>query len=80
MLGTWALGGFEGMSAVGVFSLLMGEIVGVGVGVGLMTLVFYSDSSEQDDAVCHLGEERLDRQPANQAPTLKRRHSAHRLP
>lgn len=60
LVGTWALGGFEGMSAVGVFSLVLGIIVAVGVGVGLMTLVFYSNSSERDEMVYRLGQDRHD--------------------
>ena len=61
IFGTWVFGGFDGMTTVGVFSLLIGEIVAVTVGVGLMTLVFYSSSSEQDETVYHLGEDRRDR-------------------
>jgi hypothetical protein len=61
LLATWAFGGFEGLSAVGVFSLLIGVIVAVAGGVGLMALVFYSDRSERDEAVYHLRQDRRDR-------------------
>ena len=60
LLATWAFGGFEGLSTVGVFSLLVGAIVAVGLGVGLMALVFYSNSSERDEEVYRLGQDRHD--------------------
>ena len=55
LLATWAFGGFEGLSPVGVFSLLLGVIVSVGVGVGLMLLSVHSNRSKRDDTVYRLG-------------------------
>jgi hypothetical protein len=60
LLATWVFGGFEGLSAVGVFSLLVGVVVAVGLGVGLMALVFYSNRTERDEAAYRLGRERHD--------------------
>jgi len=55
LLATWAFGGFEGLSPVGVFSLFVGVILSVVVGVGLMALVFYSSRSDRDEAAYRLG-------------------------
>jgi hypothetical protein len=48
---TWLFGGFGGMSGAGVAALTLGIIVTVALGVGLMTLLFYSSRSERDEAV-----------------------------
>ena len=58
--GYWAFGGFEGLSAVGMFSLLLGVFVAVVVGVGLMALVFYSNQSERDEMVYRLSRDQHD--------------------
>jgi hypothetical protein len=50
---TWLLGGFAGMTARGDVALTLGVIVAVGLGIGLMTLVFYSSRTERDEAVHH---------------------------
>lgn len=49
LLGTWVLGGFEGLSGHGVAALIAGVLVAIAVGVGLMTVVFIS-AREHDEA------------------------------
>jgi hypothetical protein len=48
---TWLFGGFTGMSLAGDIALTLGITVTVGLGIGLMALVFYSSRSERDEAV-----------------------------
>jgi hypothetical protein len=58
ILVTWALGGFTGMSGAGDVALILGIAVTLALGIGLMTLVFYSSRSERDEAVRGAGEAR----------------------
>jgi hypothetical protein len=51
ILGSWALGAFEGLGTGGSFALIIGIIVSYAVGVGLMTAVFYS--SHRHDQAAH---------------------------
>lgn len=60
LVAAWAFGGFEGLSPVGLWSLLVGVTVSVGVGVGLMMLTFHSNRSKRDHAVYRLGQDRHD--------------------
>lgn len=48
----WAVNGLSGLglSIHGMVALSLGIILSVGLGVGLMALVFYSNRSGQDDA------------------------------
>ena len=49
----WIVFGFGslGLDPTATFAAVIGITLTVGLGVGLMTLVFYSDRSGQDDAV-----------------------------
>lgn len=49
----WIVFGFGSLNldATALFAALLGFILMIGLGVGLMTLVFYSNRSGQDDAV-----------------------------
>jgi hypothetical protein len=51
ILATWALGGFTGLSTAGDVALILGITLTIGLGIGLMALVFYSSRSERDEAV-----------------------------
>jgi hypothetical protein len=51
ILATWALGGFSGLTPAGVVALVLGITLTIGLGIGLMALVFYSSRSERDEAV-----------------------------
>ena len=50
-LALWAFGDFHdlGLSVNGFIALAIGTVLSVGLGVGLMALVFYSDRSGSDD-------------------------------
>ena len=52
----WAASGFSGLgvSGHGLAALILGVLVSTGVGVGLMALIFYSNRSQQDEAVHHV--------------------------
>ncbi|HTY67033.1 MAG TPA: hypothetical protein VMH36_10310 [Alphaproteobacteria bacterium] len=49
----WVVFGFGslGLDATATFAAVLGITLAIGLGVGLMTLVFYSNRSGQDDAV-----------------------------
>jgi hypothetical protein len=57
----WAVNGLSGLglSIHGMIALSLGIILSVGLGVGLMALVFYSNRSGQDDAASG-GDDRRD--------------------
>lgn len=56
-LALWAVGTFNdsGLGVQGVVALTLGTVISVGLGVGLMALVFYSNRSGQDDDVSTAG-------------------------
>jgi hypothetical protein len=49
----WAFGAFNGMSAQGDIALILGITFAMGLGIGLMTLVFYSSRIGRDETVNH---------------------------
>ena len=49
--GVAAFGGFSGLGAGGSFALVFGIVASLGLGIGLMALVFYSNRSARDEAV-----------------------------
>jgi hypothetical protein len=54
----WAMNGFVSLASLGLsgnilVALILGIVLSTGLGVGLMGLVFYSDRSDQDEAVYH---------------------------
>jgi hypothetical protein len=51
----WATGGFGGLSGKGVVALLLGILFTAALGIGLMALVFFSDSSGRDEEVKRAG-------------------------
>ena len=58
---TWVLGGFQTLSVAGGLALIFGVVVTIGLGIALMALVFYSNRSERDEAVYHIGRHDDDR-------------------
>jgi hypothetical protein len=60
LLATWTFGGFDDLSPFGVYTLVVGVVVSVGLGVGLMMLTFYSNRSKRDFTVHRLGHDRRD--------------------
>jgi hypothetical protein len=70
----WALDGFtslasQGLSGGVLVALILGIVLTTGLGVALMGLVFYSDRSNQDEAVYHAsGPEAPDGREAQQEP------------
>jgi hypothetical protein len=48
ILGSWALGAFEGLGAGGAVALIFGIMVSAGVGIGLMAAVFYSNRAHDE--------------------------------
>lgn len=49
ILATWALGIFSRLSHIGAVALIAGTILTMGLGIGLMTLVFWSARSGRDE-------------------------------
>jgi hypothetical protein len=56
-LAVWAFNGFNGLGLDldGAIALTLGTVLAAALGVGLMSLVFYSDRSGQDDAARDAG-------------------------
>jgi hypothetical protein len=52
----WATGGFVGLSGKGVVALTLGFLLTMGLAIGLMALVFFSDRSGRDDEANRAGE------------------------
>jgi hypothetical protein len=65
--GTFALGGFEGLSGRGVGALIAGVAVSFAIGVGLMVLM-YASSREHDEAAHRAAGETLENDP-NRKPS-----------
>jgi len=63
----WIVFGFGslGLDPTATFAAVLGIALAIGLGVGLMTLVFYSNRSGQDDAV---RDETVDRQDSAPRP------------
>lgn len=55
ILAIWGLGGFSGLSINGAVALILGISVTMGLGTGLMALVFWSARSDYDEAVYRAG-------------------------
>jgi len=55
---TWALTGFGGLGldATATFGAVLGIVVAIALGVGLMTLIFYSNRSGMDGLVAEAGQ------------------------
>jgi hypothetical protein len=51
LLAFWAFGGFRhmGLSIAGAIALILGILATCGLAIGLMALVFYSDTSNADE-------------------------------
>lgn len=60
IVGVAAFGGFAGLGSGGAFALVFGIAASLGLGIGLMALIFYSSRSERDEAV-HFAAARRDR-------------------
>jgi hypothetical protein len=62
IVGTYAFGGFNGLSAGGVMALILGVTFSYGLGVGLMVAVFHSsrfyDESAHNAALEHFKDRR----------------------
>jgi len=64
--GTYALGGFEGLSGHGVGALIAGVAISFAVGVGLMVLMYAS--REYDEAAYRAAEDNLENEPNRKPP------------
>jgi uncharacterized membrane protein len=58
LAGTFALGGFEGLSGHGIGALIAGVVASFAVGVGLMVLM-YASSHEHDETAHRAGSDKL---------------------
>ena len=65
--GTYALGGFEGLSGHGVGALIAGVAVSFAIGVGLMVLM-YASSREHDETAHHAVEENPENESTRKPP------------
>jgi uncharacterized membrane protein len=65
--GTYAMGGFEGLSGHGVGALIAGVAVSFAIGVGLMVLM-YASSREHDEAAHRASRDDLDNEPDRKPP------------
>src|SRR5262245_11187044 len=50
LLGTYLLGGFEGLSANGIGAVILGVTASLALGIGLMTAIFASSRVHDDRA------------------------------
>src|SRR5262245_20977231 len=50
LLGTYLLGGFEGLSANGIGAVILGVTASLALGIGLMTAIFASSRGHDDRA------------------------------
>ena len=64
--GTYALGGFEGLSGHGVGALIAGVALSFAIGVGLMVLMYAS--REHDEAVHRASRDDIDNDPNSKPP------------
>jgi hypothetical protein len=65
LLALWVFSGFRdlGLDAAGTVAIVFGILVTSLLGVGLMALIFYSDRSDRDDEVYHVGRTSPDDRP-----------------
>ena len=65
--GTYAMGGFEGLSGHGVGALIAGVAISFAIGVGLMVLM-YASSRVHDEAAHRAARDNLENEPNSKPP------------
>jgi uncharacterized membrane protein len=66
--GTYALGGFEGLSGHGIGALVAGVVISLAIGVGLMVLM-YASSREHDETAHRAASDILNESSDPRPPT-----------